>query len=96
MPVVFDRAMSSIAAGDAALLPRPMNRARSVSYSGAPMALPSTTAKCAAQIGGSSGERGRRVAISAPYSGRYSVCTKSLAKAGWAASVAGAVSTSSP
>ena len=45
---------------------------------------PSTTAKWAAQICGSPGDRSRRVASSAPNSGRYSVCTNIFANAGWA------------
>ena len=94
VPTVFERVPEIAAAVEAPRL-RPMNRARSVSYCCTPTVLPSTTAKCATQIGGSSGDRGRRVAISAPYSGRYSVWTKSLAKAGCAASEAGVVRTSS-
>ena len=75
--------------------PRPRKRARSVSYCGSATTSPSTTAKCAAQTRGSSGERGRRVATSAPNSARYSVSTNSLAKAGCALSAAGVARTSS-
>ena len=77
------------------LRPRPMKRARSDSYWVSAVTSPSTTAKCAAQIGASSRERGRRAAMSAPNSGRYSVCTNILAKAGCALSAATVVSTSS-
>ncbi|MNJ74522.1 hypothetical protein D3C77_714640 [compost metagenome] len=54
---------------------------------------PSTVMKCAAHTSASSGDLGRRVAISAPVSGRYSVTTKSLAKAGWVRSASAVVST---
>ena len=44
--------------------------------------VPSTTARCPAQSSASSGRRFRRVARMSPISGRYSVSTKSLEKAG--------------
>ncbi|MCY1288956.1 hypothetical protein D9M70_380230 [compost metagenome] len=96
VPAVPDSAApSAMACAVAAVRPRPRKRARSDSYCAGPVAMPSTTAKCAAHTGGSLGVRGRRVAIRAPNSGRYSVCTNILAKAGWASSAAGGASTTS-
>ena len=74
--------------GERADLPRPRKRARSVSYWTTPAASPSTAATCAAQIGVSSEDLGRRVARSAPISGTNSVCTNRFWKAGWAMSAA--------
>ena len=51
-------------------------------------AASSTAATWAAQIGGSSRDRGRRVASSAPMSGANSVCTNRFWNAGWATSAA--------
>ena len=62
--------------------PRPRKRARSVSYWMTPPVSSSTAATCAAQTGGSSLDRGRRVARSAPISGANSVCTNRFWKAG--------------
>ena len=60
-----------------------------------PSASSSTVATCAAQIGASSFERGRRVASSAPVSASNSVCTNRFWNAGWATSAACGASASS-
>ena len=58
-----------------------------------PAGCPSTAATCAAQIGFSSPDRGRRVASSAPMPGSNSVCTNRFWNAGCATSAACGAST---
>src|SRR5438270_8763738 len=75
VPTVLERGRPSIAAiGARASRPRPRKRALSVSISVSPTISPSTTARWAAQISGSVGDRRRRVARMAPTMASYSVC----------------------
>ena len=58
VPTVFESGRPLLMAiGERTPLPRPRKRARSVSNCRSPTASPSTTARCAAQISGSSGDR---------------------------------------
>ncbi|MNL04387.1 hypothetical protein D3C87_1249550 [compost metagenome] len=96
VPVVLERGTWRCKAWAVARVrPWPMKRARSDSYCRVPARWSSTMMKWAAHTSSSSGDLGRRVAIRAPSSARYSVTTKSLLKAGWARSASGVVSTSS-
>jgi len=96
LPTVPDKGSGSTKArGAASVWPRPMKRARSVSRWTVPAVGASPARACTSQHDGSSGARGRRRASSAPASAAHSVWTNILEKAGWAASAAGAFSTTS-
>src|SRR5436309_1692525 len=86
--VVPERARPSRATGSSGLRPRPRNRPRSVSHSTGPCILPSTLNTWTAHTRASSRARGRRAQTRAALSGKYSVSTKSLLKAGWVTSSA--------
>ena len=66
--------------------PRPMNRTRLVSHSVGDTLSPSRLRTWNTQARGSFCDRGLRPQMIAVLSGRYSVCTNSLPKAGWATS----------
>ena len=96
-PVVPERSPpSDIATGLRTERPRPMNRDRSVSQVTLPTRSRPASTTCTHQRRGSSGTRGRRVAVTAVHHACHSVSTNRFEKAGCARSAPCVVIATSP